>query len=174
MRLWCACSSALSLPFDLMPPRTTQKSCRPRVSYRIMVGTLANTPACVASGAEGRRPPSRHETIDGELSTGLLCLPTARRPLHHSTGAGCKLLHTSPHGGQRENFFLEILFYRIPSALTNPFQARCGRFEEADRRASTAMTPSVADPTYELKTGRRPATAHASPAPSCPASYRYW
>jgi hypothetical protein len=47
------CRSAPSLRFNPMPPRTTQKSYRPRVSHRIMVGNLANTFACVASGAEG-------------------------------------------------------------------------------------------------------------------------
>jgi hypothetical protein len=49
----CAGSSAPSLRFNPTPPRTSQKSCRPRVSHRIMVGTLANRSACVASGAEG-------------------------------------------------------------------------------------------------------------------------
>src|SRR5437660_8977959 len=38
----CACTSAPSLRFNPMPPRITQKSCRPRVSHRIVVGTLAN------------------------------------------------------------------------------------------------------------------------------------
>src|SRR6202030_2412073 len=52
-----------------MPPRTTQKSCRPRVSHRIMVGTLADTYACVASGAEGvehhrvMKPSSRNHQL---------------------------------------------------------------------------------------------------------------
>src|SRR4029077_3375173 len=46
-------SSAPSLRFNPMPPRTSQKSCRPRVSHRIMVGTLANRFACVACAAEG-------------------------------------------------------------------------------------------------------------------------
>jgi hypothetical protein len=47
------CRSAPSLRFNPMPPRTTQKSYRPRVSHRIMVGNLASTFACVASGTEG-------------------------------------------------------------------------------------------------------------------------
>jgi len=34
-------------------PRITQKSFRPRVSDRIVVGTLANASACVASGPNG-------------------------------------------------------------------------------------------------------------------------
>src|SRR2546427_12657603 len=36
-----------------MPPRTTQKSSRPRVSHRILVGTFSQRLACVASQPNG-------------------------------------------------------------------------------------------------------------------------
>jgi len=101
-----------------MPPRTTQKSCRPRVSDRIIVGTLANASACEASGPEGVEP-SRHETLEWKPSTGLVSLEylaISRQPrqkiLRDRDGAGCKGQHLCPLGGDREHFFLDISFYR--------------------------------------------------------------
>ena len=47
------CSSAPRLRVNPMPPRITQKSYRPRVSHRIMVGTLSQPFACVASEPNG-------------------------------------------------------------------------------------------------------------------------
>jgi hypothetical protein len=41
-KLSMCCGLAPRLRVNPMPPRITQKSCRPRVSHRIMVGTLAN------------------------------------------------------------------------------------------------------------------------------------
>src|SRR5215813_4091217 len=102
-----------------MPPRTTQKSCRPRVSDRIIVGTLANASACEASGPEGVEP-SRHETLEWKPSTGLVSLEylaISRQPrqkiLRDRDGAGCKGQHLCPLGGDREHFFLDIPSYRI-------------------------------------------------------------
>src|SRR5215472_15641522 len=97
-----------------MPPRTTQKSCRPRVSDRIIVGTLANASACEASGPEGVEP-SRHETLEWKPSTGLVSLEylaISRQPrqkiLRDRDGAGCKGQHLCPLGGDREHSFLDI------------------------------------------------------------------
>jgi len=43
------CHAAQSLRVNPMPPRTTQKSHRPRASHRMMVGTESQRLACVAS-----------------------------------------------------------------------------------------------------------------------------
>src|SRR5262244_1291386 len=101
-----------------MPPRATQKSCRPRVSDRIIVGTLANASACEASGPEGVEP-SRHETLEWKPSTGLVSLEylaISRQPrqkiLRDRDGAVCKGQHLCPLGGDREHFFLDIPSYR--------------------------------------------------------------
>src|SRR5215472_10736218 len=103
--------------------RTTRKSCRPRVSDRIIVGTLANASACEASGPEGVEP-SRHETLEWKPSTGLVSLEylaISRQPrqkiLRDRDGAGCKGQHLCPLGGDREHFFLDIPSYRITYAL---------------------------------------------------------
>jgi hypothetical protein len=45
--------SAPSLRVNPMPPRITQKSYRPRVSHRILVGTFSQRLACVASEPNG-------------------------------------------------------------------------------------------------------------------------
>jgi hypothetical protein len=110
--------------------RTTQKSCRPRVSDRIMVGTLANTSACEASGPEGAEP-SRHETLESEPSTGLVSLeyPASSRQarhklLRHQDGAGCKGQHPPPLGGDGEDFFLDIPSYRITYATPQVVRVR--------------------------------------------------
>ena len=58
------CSSAPSLRVNPMPPRITQKSCRPRVSHRIMVGTFEPTLRLRSFGTEWRRAPLLHETVE--------------------------------------------------------------------------------------------------------------
>jgi hypothetical protein len=107
--------SAPSLRFNPMPPRTTQQSCRPRVSDRIMVGTLANAIVCLHSfQSRTRRAASRHETFGSERSTGLVSSPNESRttPLQVSRGAGCIGQHPCSPRGEAEAFFLDILSYR--------------------------------------------------------------
>src|ERR1035441_2395584 len=59
-----------------MPPRMTEKSCRPRVSDRTMVGNSATRLACEFQRTEGRRrdndmKPQRGSSIAGPSLRGL-------------------------------------------------------------------------------------------------------
>src|ERR1700686_2241715 len=59
-----------------MPPRITEKSCRPRVSNRTMVGNCATRLACEFQKTEWRRhdsdmKPQRGRSIDGPSLRGL-------------------------------------------------------------------------------------------------------
>src|ERR1700731_504434 len=59
-----------------MPPRITEKSCRPRVSDRTMVGNSATSLACEFQKTEWRRhdsdmKPQRGRSIDGPSLPGL-------------------------------------------------------------------------------------------------------
>ena len=59
-----------------MPPRITEKSCRPRVSNRTMVGNSATRLACEFQKTEWRRhdsdmKPQRGRSIDGPSLRGL-------------------------------------------------------------------------------------------------------
>jgi len=75
------CASAPSLHFDPMPPRTTQESCRPRVSDRTMVGNSATRLACEFQRTELRRH-DEHETPTGRKKHGGPVAPRLTGPLH--------------------------------------------------------------------------------------------
>ena len=65
-----------SLHLHPMPPRTSEQSCRPRVSDRTMVGNFATRLACVFPRTEGRRhdqdmKPQRGSSIAGPSLRGL-------------------------------------------------------------------------------------------------------
>ena len=114
------CRSAPSLRFNPMPPRTTQKSYRPRVSHRIMVGNLANTLACVASGAEGveyhrvMKPSSRnHQPGWSRRNTRQAQGGQDQNPSRTETGLDASDNVHVPSEGRGENFFLDIPSYRI-------------------------------------------------------------
>ena len=114
------CSFAPRLRVNPMPPRITQKSCRPRVSHRIMVGTLSQPLACVASQPNGVEHRG-HETIESGQTTGVgiaaaICdepKQPHQSPLRKCNGAGCKSPHPHLSEGRGEVFFLDILFHRM-------------------------------------------------------------
>src|SRR6202171_360262 len=69
-------ASAPSLQLHPMPPRITEKSCRPRVSDRTMVGNSATRLACEFQKTEWRRhdsdmKPQRGRSIEGPSLRGL-------------------------------------------------------------------------------------------------------
>ena len=71
------CASAPSLQLHPMPPRTTEKSCRPRVSDRTMVGNSATRLACEFQKTEWRRHDSdmksqRGRSIEGPVAPRLM------------------------------------------------------------------------------------------------------
>src|SRR5215831_10388066 len=117
-----------------MPPRTTQKSSRPRVSDRIMVGTLANTSACEASGPKApnhrlMKPSSRNHQLgwsrwnlrraQGSQDTNPSATKTgldARDNIHlPSEGMGKIFFLTSPLIGQLRTSQERILSGRGPT-----------------------------------------------------------
>jgi len=112
--------SAPSLRFNPMPPRITQQSCRPRVSHRIMVGTLANAFACVVSGVEWRRshrfmkPPSwdHQPGWPHRCNTRWAKSRQDQNPSRNGAGAGCKSPHQHLPQGRGGDFFLDILSHR--------------------------------------------------------------
>src|SRR6266568_875177 len=63
-----------------MPPRTTQQSCRPRVSDRTMVGNSATRLACEFQRTERHRH-DEHETPTGRKKHGGPVAPRLTRPL---------------------------------------------------------------------------------------------
>jgi hypothetical protein len=114
------CSFAPRLRVNPMPPRITQKSCRPRVSHRIMVGTLSQSFACVASEPNGVEHHGFMKLSSGDQQLGLaLSLQRATsqsgRTNHPSENerAGCKSPHPHLSEGPGEVFFLHILFHRM-------------------------------------------------------------
>src|ERR1039458_8526766 len=104
-----------------MPPRITQKSCRPRVSHRIVVGTFSQRLACVASepnGVEHRcfmKPSSWDKQLG--LASPLECAASqsgqTNNPSKECGGAGCKSPYPHLPEGRGEAFFLDILFHRM-------------------------------------------------------------
>jgi hypothetical protein len=103
---------ALSLLINHMPPRTTRKSYRPRVSDRTMVGTLQ--PFCLfASEAEGHRYDSTMNLGKKENSQHLT-------PLH---GLADKTNFSVP-AGRRGDLSLDSPFYRTrkPDKWNRPRQ----------------------------------------------------
>ena len=109
-----------------MPPRITPKSYRPRASHRIMVGTLANPSACVASGAASScyrcMKPSSWKQL------GWPRHGNARRakggqgqnPSFRRNGAGCKPNIQVSREGRERNFLLTSPFIgSLTFAFTN-------------------------------------------------------
>jgi len=122
------CSLAPSLGFNPMPPRTTQKSCRPRVSHRILVGTFSQRLACVASQPNGvehhcfMKPSSWDKQLG--LASPLKCAAIqsgqTNNPSRNETGLDASHhIHVSPEGRGKIFFLTSSLIGR----LGDPFQA---------------------------------------------------
>src|SRR5580693_8404296 len=98
-----------------MPPRITQKSCRPRVSDRTMVGPLKPT-RLLAQLPEPKASnrPRRHETVDFKPPTAWSIRNTRRAHRLSRTEMGLDASHNipSPRGEGGEEFFLDIPSYR--------------------------------------------------------------
>src|ERR1017187_8152382 len=115
------CSPAPSLRVNPMPPRITQKSYRPRVSHRIVVGTLSQRLACVASepnGVEyhGFMKPSSWDKQLGLASPRESAASQSGQTNNPSKNeVGLDVSHHTPHlsEGRGESFFLDILFHRM-------------------------------------------------------------
>ena len=114
------CSLAPSLRVNPMPPRITQKSCRPRVSHRIVVGTFSQRFACVASEPNGVEHHCFMKPLSWDKQLGL------RSPLESAASQSDETNHPSKNEvgldvshhthvspeGRGKYFFLDILFHR--------------------------------------------------------------
>src|ERR1035441_143271 len=104
-----------------MPPRITQKSCRPRVSHRILVGTFSQRLACVASYPNGVEHHGFMKPLSWDKQLGLVSpLESAasqsgqtNNPSENETGLDVSHhTHVSPEG-RGKYFSLDILFHRM-------------------------------------------------------------
>src|SRR5688572_20014842 len=98
-----------------MPPRTTPKSYRPRVSDRTMVAPSSNHHACQSSEAQGRR----HDTGMKKRGIGIWSLAAVARVPRRSAkerddclrfGAECTKASAAASG--RGKMYLDIPSYR--------------------------------------------------------------
>src|SRR5260370_41408811 len=164
-------ASAPSLQLHHMPPRTTEKSCRPRVSDRTMVGNSATRLACEFQKTEWRRHDSdmksqRGRSIEGpslrglwgRSPTGQNGQPAAKKDVSamwsggwmseniSGVPAGRSVFHlTSPFIGLTENCYLPPPAPLAPlaSAPLGPSSVEVGRehFAVAVHYPASALTP---------------------------------
>ena len=128
------CSLAPSLGFNPMPPRTTQKSSRPRVSHRILVGTFSQRLACVASQPNGvehhcfMKPSSWDKQLG--LASPLKCAAIqsgqTNNPSRNETGLDASHhIHVSPEGRGKIFFLTSSLIgrFRGRPPLVSPLES---------------------------------------------------
>ena len=109
-----------------MPPRITQKSCRPRVSDRTMVGPLKPT-RLLAQLPEPKASnrPRRHETVDFKPPTAWSIRNTRRAHRLSRTEMGLDASHNNIRllSERREKNFLDIPSHRTLRALDGEFRS---------------------------------------------------
>ena len=110
-----------------MPPRTTQKSHRPRASDRTLVGTTSHP-----DGLPRLRKTPSSPALAGKKGMPGACLQTRACS---RLGAGCQEKRTLPASG--ENFFLDIPFHRTLSTLAKQTIGRVRRRTSTKQRSIT-------------------------------------
>ena len=147
-----------------MPPRITQKSCRPRVSDRTMVGPrkptrlLAQLPEPKASNDHGVMKPSSSNRQPLGLSD-IRGEPTASPELRWT---GCKSQHPSPLGEKGGEFFLDIPSVRTGRpVVTNPAIQKLTNLIQRSSQATRQMKNLPLPPKFSFLPSRHLAVDYA-------------
>src|ERR1039458_5675457 len=146
-----------------MPPRITQKSCRPRVSHRIVVGTFSQRLACVASEPNGVEHHCFMKPLSWDKQRGLIWpLESAasqsdetNHPSKNEVGLDVSHhTHVSPEG-RGKYFFLDILFHRMSviGDISTTIRIKCSQLNIFLLRiAGSSTTTTVRDSSKTRKT----------------------
>jgi len=106
-----SCASAPSLSFHPMPFRRTQKSYRPRVSHRTMVGVLPTRSACTFQEPNGVEHHRVMKPSAGRPCALACCSRRKSNPDEVAIGGGWMYENSAASDGGRK-MSLDIPFYR--------------------------------------------------------------